>query len=103
MSLKRDDLVVVISGEFRGSGPAKIVAIDSSGKVAEVDGVGTVLKHVKRGHPKSPQGGRLALPVSIKLSKIAVYCSDCARGVRTKHDFVEGVKRRVCSRCNSPV
>jgi large subunit ribosomal protein L24 len=42
-----------------------------SGKLV-VEGVNRVLKHVKRGHPKSPQGGRLQTELAIDASNVAL-------------------------------
>lgn len=99
MMLRRDDVVMVLSGNFRGQGPARILSIDRGSNRAIVEGIGSALKHVKRGHPKSPQGGRVAIPVAIDLSNIALQCSNCQCGVRTGIQVVDGVKTRVCRNC----
>ena len=98
MKLRRDDMVVVISGNFKGQGPAKIVSIGRDSKRAIVEGINSALKHVKRGHPKSPQGGRVTIPVSIDVSNLAIFCQNCNRGVRVKSLVVDGLKSRVCRR-----
>ena len=99
MMLRREDAVMVLSGNFRGQGPARILSIDRGSNRAIVEGVGSALKHVKRGHPKSPQGGRVTIPVAIDLSNIALYCSNCECGVRIGIQIVDGVKTRVCRKC----
>lgn len=99
MKLRREDQVVVLSGNFRGQGPAKIVSIDRDNNRAVIEGINTALKHVKRGHPKSPQGGRVTIPVPIAISNLALHCPGCNRGVRVKIQVVDGIKRRVCVRC----
>jgi large subunit ribosomal protein L24 len=99
MKLRREDMVIVLSGNFRGQGPAKIVSIDRHSRRAIVEGINSALKHVKRGHPKSPQGGRVTIPVAIDVTNLALHCSNCNRGVRVKREVIDGVKHRVCSRC----
>ena len=99
MKLRKEDMVVVLSGNFRGQGPAKIVSIDRDSKRAIVEGINTALKHVKRGHPKSPQGGRVTIPVAIAVSSLALHCSSCNRGVRVNSQFIDGAKCRVCTKC----
>ena len=32
-------------------------------------------------------------------SKVQIYCSKCAKGVRIQHKIVDGKKIRVCSKC----
>ncbi len=103
MKLRRADMVVVLSGNFRGAGPAKIVSIDRSSGTAVVEGIGKAFKHVKRGHPKSPQGGRVTLPVAIRISKLALHCPSCNRGVRVKSVAVDGSRRRVCGKCEKSI
>lgn len=99
MKLKKDDMVMVLSGNHRGLGPAKIVSINRDSKRAIVEGINSALKHVKRGHPKSPQGGRVTIPVAIDVSNLALHCPSCNRGVRVKSQAVGGVKTRVCGKC----
>lgn len=99
MVYRRDDMVVVLSGNFRGQGPAKIVSINKRTNRAIVEGINSALKHVKRGHPRSPQGGRVTIPVAIDVSSLALHCADCGRGVRVGYQIVGGVKCRVCKRC----
>lgn len=99
MRLRRDDMVVILSGNFRGQGPARVVSINMQTKRAIVEGINSALKHVKRGHPKSPQGGRVTIPVAIDFSNLALHCYACGRGVRISRRFVDGLKRRVCKRC----
>ena len=99
MRLLKEDMVVVLSGNFRGQGPAKIVSLDRDKGRAIVEGINTALKHVKRGHPKSPQGGRVTIPVAIDVSNLALHCLTCNRGVRVKSQVIDGTKRRVCVRC----
>ncbi len=52
-----------------------------------IEGINRVLKHVKRGHPKSPQGGRLNLEMPIDSSKVMFYCGSCSKGVRVGFRF----------------
>ncbi len=102
MKLRRDDLVVVVSGNFKGQGPAKISSIALNSNRAIVEGVSSALKHVKKGHPKSPQGGRVTIPVAIDVSNLAIFCQNCNRGVRVNSVVIDGRKVRVCRRsgCN---
>lgn len=101
MNIKRDDLVVVISGNHAGRIPAKVLRVEIGGKKIELQGVGSALKHVKRGHPKSPQGGRVQIPTLIAVDKVALYCAKCDRGCRVAVGVLDGVKRRICVRCHN--
>ena len=101
MKIKRGDLVQVISGDEADRTPRKVLQVLNDGKQVLVEGVNRVYKHVKRGHPKSPQGGRLSREMPIDVSNVMVYCSDCNRGVRVGYKYeADGGKVRVCKRCS---
>ncbi|MBI5758438.1 MAG: 50S ribosomal protein L24 [Planctomycetales bacterium] len=101
MRIRRGDLVQILTGDDAGKEPRKVLQVlPVKGKVL-VEGVNRVYKHVKRGHPKSPQGGRLSREMPVDISNVALYCMACGRGVRVglKH-IKDGSKIRFCKRCN---
>ncbi|MBM82833.1 MAG: 50S ribosomal protein L24 [Planctomycetaceae bacterium] len=101
MKIRRGDLVQVIAGSAAiDQEPKQVVAVLDGGKQLRVEGVNKVLKHVRRGHPKSPQGGRLEMELPIDASNVALYCDSCARGVRVGLRYTdEGAKERFCKKC----
>jgi large subunit ribosomal protein L24 len=102
MRIRRGDLVQVVIGDDAGSDARKVLQVlRTKGKVL-VEGVNRVYKHVKRGHPKSPQGGRLSREMPIDISNVALYCTACGRGVRVGMQFLDdGSKVRVCRKCGA--
>ncbi|MFM7055860.1 MAG: 50S ribosomal protein L24 [Planctomycetota bacterium] len=70
MHIRKDDVVVVIAGDKNGS-RGKVLSVDRAAGKVVVEGVNRVIKHVKRGHPKSPQGGRLEKDLPIDASNVA--------------------------------
>ncbi|MFP6767948.1 MAG: 50S ribosomal protein L24 [Planctomycetaceae bacterium] len=104
MGIRKGDLVVVIAGEDKGPTPHRVVQVLAGGKKIQVEGVHQVLKHVRRGHPKSPQGGRLQLDLPIDSSNVLFYCGNCAHGVRLGVKYTDdGAKSRYCKKCNTTV
>jgi large subunit ribosomal protein L24 len=102
MKIKRGDQIVVINGEAKSTSPRRVSEVLSGGEKLVVEGVNLVFKHVKRGHPKSPQGGRLRKEMPIHSSKVMYYCEKCQRGVRLGYRFVEdGAKERFCRKCGA--
>jgi large subunit ribosomal protein L24 len=102
MKIKRGDQVVVINGEEKSSTPRRVSEVLAGGDTIVVEGVNLVFKHVKRGHPKSPQGGRLRKEMPIHASKVMYYCEKCQRGVRLGYRYSEeGAKERFCRKCDS--
>ena len=100
MRIKKGDLVEVTTGADARKQPRKVLEIVADGQKVIVEGVNRVYKHVKRGHPKAPQGGRLSLEMPIAISNVLLYCDQCAKGVRVgvKYD-ADGTKKRVCRKC----
>jgi large subunit ribosomal protein L24 len=97
MKIRRGDSVVVISGNDSGETPRRVIQVLGGGQKLVVEGVNVVLKHVRRGHPKSPAGGRLKLEMPIDSSNVALYCDSCGRGVRVGYRYgADGAKERFC-------
>lgn len=101
MKIKRGDMVEVMVGDDAG-GPKKVLSVVDGGKKVVVEGVNRVYKHVRRGHPKSPQGGRLSREMPIDISNVLLYCNSCARGVRVGFKYnADGSKSRHCKKCQA--
>lgn len=102
MKIKRGDMVQVIAGDDAGDAPRKVLQVIDGGKKVLIEGVNRVYKHVKRGHPKSPQGGRLSLEMPIDISNVLLYCNACGRGVRVGFRYrPDGTKVRHCRKCQA--
>jgi large subunit ribosomal protein L24 len=68
LKLKKDDLVMVISGNAKGQ-EGKIVSIDLQKSRAIVEGVNMISKHTKP-NAKSPNGGIVKQEGSIHISNL---------------------------------
>jgi large subunit ribosomal protein L24 len=100
MHIRRDDTVLVIAGDDKGT-RARVLRVDPRKGRAIVEGVNRVYKHLRRSR-KNPQGGRLEIEAPIHVSNLLVVCSKCNQGVRVgfKRD-ADGKKRRVCRKCGA--
>ncbi|HCS54588.1 50S ribosomal protein L24 [Rubinisphaera sp.] len=102
MKIKKGDQVVVITGEDASSTPHQVLEVLKGGQKMVVQGVNQVYKHVKRGHPKSPSGGRLQMEMPIQSSNVMYYCESCSKPSRLGLRYTEeGSKERYCKKCNS--
>lgn len=102
MRIKQGDQVVVITGDDAGETPRKVVEVVPGGRQIVVEGVNRVYKHVKKGHPKSPQGGRLSIERPIDASNVQFYCAACRRGTRVGLRYTaDGRKERFCRKCSA--
>ena len=74
--IRKGDKVIVIAGKDKGkTGIVLKVINDHSGKIlkALVEGVGTVIKHVKPNPSKQIKGGRVEVAMPIDISNIAIF------------------------------
>ena len=107
MKIKRGDLVVVVAGDDRDREkprPRVVQEVLNNGQKVVVEGVNLVYKHVRRGHPKSPQGGRLRMEKPIQSSNVMFYCNTCGKGVKLAYRYTaNGEKERYCRKCSGSI
>ena len=97
MHIKKGDNVIVLSGDDKGVQGEVIAVSPEEGKVIVKD-VNIIHKHVKP-RRQGESGGIVDAEGAIYASNVAIYCSDCKKGVRVKHEVVDGKKIRVCAKC----
>lgn len=104
MKIKRGDLVVVTAGDDKSDTPRTVQQVLDNGQKVIIEGVNLVYKHVRRGHPKSPQGGRLRMEKPIQSSNVQFYCNTCGQGVKLGYRYTEnGEKERFCRKCSNSI
>ena len=98
MNIRRDDTVIVLSGDDKGA-KGKVIAVSpKEGKVL-VEKVNMIHKHVKP-RRQGEAGGIVKTEGAIYASKVQLYCSKCKAGRRAKVKVAEnGQKLRVCVKC----
>ena len=97
LHIKKDDVVIVLSGNSKGVKGKVIATSPEEGKVI-VEGANVIHKHVKP-RRQGEAGGIIDAEGAIYASKVALYCPKCEKGVRT-HVIVDGDKKsRVCAKC----
>ena len=101
MSIRKDDLVVVLSGKDKGKQGKVLEVMPKEGKVV-VEKVNMVSRHTKP-RKQGDQGGIVKRETPIRACKVALYCPKCAKGVRVGYK-VEGEKKtRVCRKCGAEI
>ena len=94
MNIRKDDTVIVLSGDDKGK-TGKVIAVSpKEGKVL-VEKVNMIHKHVKP-RKQGEAGGIIDAEGAIYASKVALYCPDCKKGVRVKMNVDGDKKIRVC-------
>ena len=101
MFIKKDDKVVVLSGKDKGK-QGKVMSADPKGMKVIVEGVNVATKHQK---PKKQgqDGGIIKVETPIYVSKVALVCPKCNKGVRAGYKFVDGKKVRICRKCGAEI
>ena len=96
MLIRKDDQVVVITGDDKGPEPRKVIKVLKERNKVLVEGVNRVYKHLKPS-AKNQQGGRLSKEMPVAVSNVMFYNADLKRPVRLGIRINEnGQKERFC-------
>ena len=98
MKIKRDDKVIVLSGNDKGKTGKVLVADPKADKVI-VEGVNVATKHQKA-QKKGQDGGIIKVETPIYVSKVQLVCPKCGKPTRVGYKFVDGKKVRYCKQDN---
>ena len=101
MYLKRNDLVVVISGTLKGKQGRVLRVIEEKNQVL-VQGVNLRYKHLKRSQ-KNPQGGRVQKEAALHVSKVQIVDPKTNQPTRVGFRFEGGKKVRFAKKSGEPV
>ena len=97
LHVKRDDMVIIVSGDDKGKKGKVLQVSPDEGKII-VEGRNKVSKHVKP-RRQGESGGIVQAEAPMYACKVMLYCSKCDKGVRAKHTIKDGKKIRVCAKC----
>ena len=109
LHIRRDDLVVVISGDSKGTRGKVIATSPEEGKVI-VAGANIVSKHVKA-RKQGDASQIVKTEGAIYADKVQLVCPKCDKGVRVKHVIscvekdgkTKKVVTRVCTKCGAEI
>ncbi len=98
--VRRDDEVIVISGDDKGKRGKVLQVSPKEGKIIVV-GINIVSRHVKP-RRQGEAGGIIKVEGPMYACKVMLYCSKCNKGVRVKAGTnSKGKKIRVCAKCGA--
>ena len=99
--VKTGDEVVILSGKDKGK-TGKVLAVSpSEGKVI-VEKRNMVTKHVKPRKAGDPSG-IVKAEAAMYACKVALWCENCKKGVRSQVKVEDGKKVRVCAKCGQKI
>ena len=98
MHVKKDDTVLILSGDDKGK-QGKVLAVSpKEGKVI-VEGINMIKKHVKP-RQAGEQGGIVEAEGAMYACKVQVVCPHCGKPTRVGGKmFEDGTKSRICAQC----
>ena len=88
MHIKKNDTVIVLSGDDKGKKGKVLEVSPKEGKVI-VEGINLVKKHVKPRKMGDP-GGIIEAEGAMYASKVQVICPSCGKPTRVGHKKVKG-------------
>lgn len=99
MKIKKGDLVLVISGNYKGKKGKVREVITGDGRIV-VEGINLRKVHTKpkkRGEP----GGILEKELPVFISNVKLVCPSCGEPTRVGFMFLEDKRKvRYCKKCN---
>ena len=105
LHIKRDDTVVVISGNSKGTRGKVIATSPEEGKVI-VAGANVVSKHTKA-RRQGDKSEIIKTEGAMYACKVQLVCPKCDKGVRTKVAYEtkgdKQVKVRLCCKCGEEI
>lgn len=99
--IKKDDSVVILSGEDAGK-KGRVLTVEKAKGMARVEGVNMIKRHQKA-NKKIGKGGIVTREGTIFIGKIGLVCSSCNKLTSPKIVDLKDETSRICSLCNEPI
>ena len=102
MSIRKDDMVVVLSGKDKGKQGKILEVMPKEGKVV-VEKITVAPRHTKP-RKQGDQGGILKKEAPIYACKVQRVCPKCGKPTRAAHKVqADGKKVRICKKCGAEI
>lgn len=98
MHVKKNDMVMVITGEDKGK-KGKVLSVDANSGRVIVEGVNMATKH-KKPRRQGDIGGIVHQEIPVSAANVMHICDKCHQPTRIGFTVLEdGSKVRVCKKC----
>ena len=102
MSIKKDDLVIVLSGKDKGKQGKVLSVMPKEGKVI-VEKINMVSRHTKA-RKQGEESGILKKEAPLYACKVQKVCPKCNKPTRPAHKMLaDGKKVCVCKKCGAEI
>jgi large subunit ribosomal protein L24 len=99
MKIKKNDLVKIISGNYRGMEGKVLKTFPHDDRVI-VEKVHLIKRHLRKQRGQVQQGGIVEKEAPIHVSDVMLICPKCSKPTRTSISLLaDGSKARQCKRC----
>jgi len=101
MKIKKNDIVLVISGKDRAK-TGKVLSVLKEKSRIVIEGINLRKKHVKP--KKSGEKGQIVeLPASMHSSNVKLVCAKCGKATRVGYKVENDKKFRICKKCKQEI
>jgi len=101
MKIRKDDIVLIISGKDKGRKGKVIEALPKEAKVI-IENINLRKKHIKP--RKSGEKGQIVeLPGPLNVSNVKIVCPKCGKAARVGYKLEGKKKFRICKKCNQEI
>jgi large subunit ribosomal protein L24 len=102
MKIRRDDQVVIISGDEKGKRGKVLHILPTRSKIV-VEGCNYVWKHLRKS-TDYPHGARIQKEAPFSISKVRLVCQSCNKPTRVRIRYsAERERMRICKKCGQAV
>ena len=101
MNIKKDDVVVVLSGKDKGK-QGKVLEVMPKERKVVVEKINMVSRHTKP-RRQGDQGGIIQKEAPLYACKVMTVCPKCNKATRVAHKVEGGKKVRVCKHCGAEI
>lgn len=101
MKIKKDDMVLVISGKDRGK-KGKVLEVFPKEKRLAVEGLNLRKKH-QRPRRQGEKGQIVSLPGAMDVSNVKLICPKCGAATRVGYGIISKEKSRICKKCKQEI
>lgn len=100
-TIKKNDLVTIISGKDKGK-KGRVLSVNHKKETVLVENCNFVKRHTRPIPQKNIKGGILEKEAPIPMCKVKLFCAECQNPTVVKVKMTEdGKKQRVCKKCGA--
>lgn len=102
LKLRRDDIVVVMTGKDKGK-KGKVLKVFSENNRVVVEKINMMKKHLRK-RREQDQAGIIEMEAPLHVSNLMVFCKHCNKPARIGVKLLkDNTKARICKKCGETI